>query len=140
MSVLANNFKVKFAGLLRGLLRRVDGEDIEPQNNHSPIVAAQQPMASAQIVAEPSQPAFVPQAPVYAPAPVQTDNMTDLEMPLLPILEKLPPDLRSKWMVGGVNLERANILISVEKVLPQLALGAVKITFGDLRNAAPNLF
>jgi predicted regulator of Ras-like GTPase activity (Roadblock/LC7/MglB family) len=61
-------------------------------------------------------------------------------MPLLPILEKLPPDLRSKWLLGGVDLRQATVSISVEKVLPQLALGAVKITFGELRHAAPSLF
>lgn len=142
MSVLANNFKMKFAGLLRGMLRRVDnGEATEPQSTRPPVAAAPQPAAYAHMAAEPSaQPVAAPSAPVYAPAPAQNDSLADLEMPLLPILEKLPPDLRSKWMVGGVNLDQACILISVEKVLPQLALGAVKITFGELRNAAPNLF
>lgn len=144
MSVLANNFKVKFAGLLRGLLRQVDGETVEPQTARPAVAAAPLPATLAPVAAEPQPPAYVPrQAAAPAPAPVETpntNNMSDLEMPLLPILEKLPPDLRNKWMVGGMNLDQANILISVEKVLPQLSQGAVKITFGELRNAAPNLF
>src|SRR5215469_5716863 len=123
MSELANNFKSKFAGLLRGLLRRVDDENSEPQSVH--------PVSGS----FPHQPAVAPAAshaarpqPNYA-APVRTapPSMSELEMPLLPILEKLPADLRAKSMTAGLNLGQASISISVEKVLPQLALGAVKI-------------
>lgn len=145
MSVMANNFKMKFAGLLRGLLRRVDGnEEMEPQTMRSAVIASAPPTPSfvtsspAPVAAAPSERAIMSTSP--ASTPTRPDNMSDLEMPLLPILEKLPPDIRSKWMIGGMNLEQANICISVEKVLPQLALGAVKITFGELRHAAPALF
>ena len=138
MSALANNFKSKFAGLLRGMLRRVDGgEESGPQITRPVAAAAPPPMAAA------PTPAQMPQAvetPPPAPMPVRSGNVSELEMPLMSILEKLPPDLRSKWMSGGVNLSQASICIAVEKVLPQLALGTVKITFGELRQAAPDLF
>ena len=136
MSVLANNFKMKFAGLLRGLLRRVDGNENAESQTVRPVAAAnlQQPA-----MVPPVAPVQPPSA-TMAPPPARTPNASELEMPLLPILEKLPPDLRSKWTTGGVNLEQASICIAVEKVLPQLALGAVKITFGELRQAAPQLF
>jgi hypothetical protein len=144
MSVLANNFKTKFAGLLRGLLRHVDSSEgagaqampsaLSPQ----PQPATQVPLAAMapQPMDDPATYATAMSAPMAAP---ETD-ISEVEMPLLPILEKLPPDLRSKWMVGGTNLGAANVCISVEKILPQLAQGAVKITFGELRNAAPGLF
>lgn len=143
MSALANNFKMKFAGLLRGLLRRVDnGEDAEPQMVRPATIAVPQQTLSTPVapVAPPPQPAIAPAPPSPRPARIANTNMSDLEMPLLPILEKLPPDVRSKWMLGGVDLSQASIAISLEKILPQLALGAVKITFGELRNAAPSLF
>ncbi|HEV2453281.1 MAG TPA: roadblock/LC7 domain-containing protein, partial [Verrucomicrobiae bacterium] len=76
----------------------------------------------------------------HSPAPARPQSVTELEMPLLAILDRLPSDLRSKWMLGGVDLQQATISVPVKKVLPQLALGAVKITFGELRNAAPTLF
>ena len=137
MSALANNFRMKFAGMLRGLLRRVDSDEIaEPQTAHPALHAV------------PPSPAPAPVAPMANPAPVapvprqrtSAPSASELEMPLLPILERLPADLRAKWMVGGVDLGQATIAISVEKVLPQLAMGAVKITFGELRKAAPTLF
>jgi hypothetical protein len=140
MSALANNFKTKFAGLLRGMLRRVDGSEVtDPQTVRPVTTAAPLPTAAAPVVAA-SQP-FPAIAPApQSPIPAHFESGSELEMPLLPILEKLPPDLRSKSFTGGVNLTGANICISVEKVLPQLAQGTVKITFGELRSAAPNLF
>ncbi|HTV42176.1 MAG TPA: roadblock/LC7 domain-containing protein [Candidatus Sulfotelmatobacter sp.] len=149
MSALANNFKKNFAGLLRGLLRKVDNSDsTDPQPMPrnllrqpapGPVPVPQYPgsmnqesMASAMHAASYS----TPSAPMASRAP----TISELEMPLLPILEKLPADLQAKSMLGGVNLQEATISVPVKKVLPQLALGAVKITFGELRNAAPSLF
>ena len=144
MSVLANNFKMKFAGLLRGLLRKVDNTEDTGMHSMPPFQAAPlQSTAHVPVVDTPSQPqvthaAFASAA--QAPATTEAADISEVEMPLLPILEKLPPDLRSKWMIGGTNLGAANICISVEKIMPQLALGTVKITFGELRTAAPGLF
>lgn len=141
MSVMANNFKMKFAGLLRGLLRRVDGnEDSTPQPTHTSLVAASQPLAAPPVTAPVPQSVAEPVAPGPAASSEPAGNRADLEMPLLPILEKLPADLRAKWIIGGANLAQATVQISMEKVLPQLALGTVKITFGELRRAAPSLF
>jgi predicted regulator of Ras-like GTPase activity (Roadblock/LC7/MglB family) len=139
MSVLANNFKMKFAGLLRGLLRHVDNtENAGVQPMPSAFAPPPQPAAPVPAVAAALQPTTAPMAQEPIEEPIS--DMSEVEMPLLPILEKLPPDLRSKWMIGGTNLGAANVCISVEKILPQLALGTVKITFGELRTAAPGLF
>jgi hypothetical protein len=139
MSVLANNFKMKFAGLLRGLLRRVDSsEQREPQSARPTFAHEPAPVAPPPVVAASPEPVVPPVPP--APKTIKSESMSELEMPLMPILEKLPPDIRSKWTLGGLDLTQANISISVEKVLPQLAVGVVKITFGELRTAAPDLF
>jgi hypothetical protein len=153
MSALANNFKKNFAGLLRGLLRKVDNSDFaDPQSEHRPLQrqpmggSVPQPDSTAAIVSDlhsvPGDPRLqaVSEPGQYAAAPARGGNISELEMPLMPILERLPADLRSKWMLGGVDLQQATISVPVKKVLPQLALGAVKITFGELRTAAPSLF
>ena len=155
MSALANNFKKNFAGLLRGLLRKVDTSDYaEPQSEHRSLLrqpaagpvppAAAQAAAAEELQSVPGDPrlqSFPEQVtPAAAPVPARTSSPQELEMPLLPILEKLPSDLRSKSMLGGVDLQAATITVPVKKVLPQLALGAIKITFGELRSAAPTLF
>jgi Roadblock/LC7 domain len=63
-----------------------------------------------------------------------------LELPLKPILERLPMDLRSRITMPISGLGQAGISIPVGQVLPQLAVGSVKILFGQLRQAAPSLF
>jgi len=154
MSALANNFKKNFAGLLRGLLRKVDNSDYADPQPDRPLhqtMPGSIPQAPASVVSElqsvPGDPRLQAPDPLpyagahaHAPARAQSQNISELEMPLMPILERLPADLQSKWMLGGVDLQQATISVPVKKVLPQLALGAVKITFGELRAAAPNLF
>ena len=77
--------------------------------------------------------------PAVTPPP-PTENINDLELPLQPVLENLPPQLRSHMRLASVDLTRATIAIGMGKIMPQLALGVVKITFGELRHAAPGLF
>ncbi len=77
--------------------------------------------------------------PAVTPPP-PTENITDLELPLQPVLENLPPQLRSHMRLASVDLTRATIAIAMGKIMPQLALGVIKITFGELRHAAPGLF
>ncbi len=78
--------------------------------------------------------------PVVTPPPPPVENTTDLELPLQSVLENLPPQLRSRMRLASVDLTRATISIALGKIMPQLALGVVKITFGELRHAAPGLF
>ena len=115
MNVMSNTVKSRFAGMLFGWLRHVENKE-----------------AGAPTPAEPRPPA--------APTPSRPDGGGELELPLKPILEKLPADLRAKMTMPAAGLARARICIPTEQVLPQLATGAVKITFGQLREAVPDLF
>jgi hypothetical protein len=74
------------------------------------------------------------------PVPARVANANELELPLQPVLEKLPADLQGKLTFPLAALGQASITIPVEQILPQLATGSVKISFGQLREAAPNLF
>lgn len=144
MSVLANNVKMKFAGLLRGLLRRVDTSEstvaAAPRSAAAPLYQ-RAPVASAPASPVSRPPASVtPQPPVRPRSDNRNGNSAELELSLLPIVERLPDDIRTKWFLGGMDLSQATISIPVEKILPQLAVGAVKISFGELRNAVPELF
>jgi predicted regulator of Ras-like GTPase activity (Roadblock/LC7/MglB family) len=64
--------------------------------------------------------------------------MDELELPLQTVLAALPMDLRAKVM--QVPPAGATMIIAIEKVLSQLAHGSVKISYGELRLAAPTLF
>jgi predicted regulator of Ras-like GTPase activity (Roadblock/LC7/MglB family) len=136
INIIMSNFaKNKFTGLLRGLLHRLDGnkgnEAQTPRPENAPMLGALPSTADAPTQSSPSQ-------PISTPAPARAANPDELELPLQPILASLPLDLRAK--VVQAPLAGAVVAVSVEKVLSQLANGAVKITFGELRTAVPNFF
>jgi len=61
-----------------------------------------------------------------------------VELPLEPILKGLPLELQPR--VKHTDVGDATIYIPLEKILAQLSRGAVNISFGELRQAAPELF
>ena len=133
-TTMTNFAKTKFTGLLRGLLRRLDGskgsEAETPRPDNADAPEAVQPDADSQTRS--------PSLPISPPAPARVSNPNELELPLQPILASLPLDLRAK--VVHAPLAGAFVAVSVEKILTQLANGAVKITFGELRAAVPQFF
>jgi predicted regulator of Ras-like GTPase activity (Roadblock/LC7/MglB family) len=65
-------------------------------------------------------------------------NGTDIRLPLEAVLNGLPLELHARLRrkeAGGQT-----ILVPLETILPQLAHGIVKISFGALRQGAPHLF
>ena len=95
-------------------------------------------------VTHPSAPA--PQPPVpSAPAPPapQTFSNTNgngnsVEISLQSVMNGFPPELKGRIRQSDVG--DATVSIPLEKVMSQLSVGAVRITFGELRRAAPQLF
>jgi predicted regulator of Ras-like GTPase activity (Roadblock/LC7/MglB family) len=85
--------------------------------------------------------------PVAAPVPVPEttpepdsngDAGSDVDIPLQSVLKGLPNDLKER--VRDLDIRGATMTISLERILAQLPSGAVKISFGSLRHAAPQLF
>jgi predicted regulator of Ras-like GTPase activity (Roadblock/LC7/MglB family) len=127
--------KFKFVGMLRGLLRRFDaGEPVEQEIAHPVNTSAPQLSSTTIPPQDFSEPAAEP-AP--APLPVSV-NPNEIQLPLQPILAALPMELRGKIMT--TNTAGLAISIPVDKVLPQLATGLVKISFGELRHLASGVF
>jgi len=157
---MANLVKTKFAALLRGLLRRFEGEGQAPEAAAPAPAPAPAPPASAGKGKQNNKnfkPATLPAAKAAAPAPSAptkssvavapatpvppsniSSEMSELELPLAPIIASLPAELRGKVM--SVPAPNITIRLSVETVVSQLAFGAVKITFGELRQMAPGYF
>ncbi len=65
-------------------------------------------------------------------------NGRGLELPLQEILNGLPLELRAKVKYSEVG--DLTISVPLEKILSQLARGSVKISFGELRQAVPQIF
>ncbi len=139
MSTIATAVKAKFVGFLRRLLHRFDDHEAARQ-------PAPQPVATAKTLVMPS-PVMPPQAarpqvqPVTPPAftpPSRSVNPDELQLPLQPILDALPMELRAR--VKRTDTANLTVLFPLEKILTQLALGTVRVTFGELCRAAPGVF
>ena len=85
--------EIKFAGLLRSLLRRFDEDDADAADERQqprPVTAAAPQIFSA------APPAALPQPVVdTAPTPVPV-NPDEIQMPLPPVLAALPMELRGE--------------------------------------------
>ncbi|MEI8288353.1 MAG: roadblock/LC7 domain-containing protein [Verrucomicrobiota bacterium] len=111
--------RTKFAGLLRRLLHRLDDRAESPL----PTAAVSPPLTST---------------PASVMTPSRVANPNEIELPLAPIIAGLPIDLRTKLMV--VPAAGMTICLPIEIMMSQLSFGAVKISFGELRQMAPNIF
>jgi predicted regulator of Ras-like GTPase activity (Roadblock/LC7/MglB family) len=129
MSSLAHNAKKKMAGMFQKLLDKL-----------TPTPAA--PGSAARDMAVVPAPAPAAQAPAIKVALVRPQgvrsNGKGVEIPLQPIVAALPLELqpRLKQQDAGAH----TIRMPLEKILSQLSSGAVKVPFGELRRAAPDLF
>ncbi len=141
---MANNMKTKFTGLFRNLFGR--SEPTSPLKPEPVSIAAASPAPTPTPVVPPA--ARFPQAapgpashyPTTYTAPLapQVNDGEHLEIPLIAIINALPMDLKAKMMQAPVAGQ--TVPLHVEAVIAQLAFGAVKITYGELRRLAPGTF
>ena len=86
-------------------------------------------------------PAWVP-SPVAAPSQrgpaLRQTNGRCIDVPLRPILDTLPLELQA--CIVQQDLGEIMVPVPLEKVLAQLSKGCVRITFAELRRAAPEVF
>ena len=119
--------KIKVLGYVKKLLRKW----VETPDEGRPVSAAS---------AAPARRIGMAPQPEATPAPMNGDhqNGRGIELPLEPILNGLPVELQPR--LTHQDAAPLTISIPLEKILAQLSRGAVKITFGELRQAAPSLF
>jgi len=123
MSAVAHSIKVKMFGFLKNWLSKPIENRPEPQPRFRD--------------ATPVRPAPTAQTPKLGRVPSAAPAASLLELPLASVLGQMPAELRSRVRSSA---SAASISIPMETVLPQLASGAVKVTFGELRQAAPEMF
>ncbi len=118
-------------GFLKSLLRK-------PQDS----VAENEHIAPEPVPARPKAASLPRQGSNARPAmPARkngTHNGKGVELPLQAILENLPLELQPR--VAQSDVGELSISVPLEKILAQLSRGAVKISFGELRQAAPDVF
>jgi predicted regulator of Ras-like GTPase activity (Roadblock/LC7/MglB family) len=123
---MAISVKSKFAGFLRGLVGRTEA----PARSAAPAPPTPASAQTPRVTSQNSVPARAPQTP-------HGGNPDEIELPLASVVASLPLDLRAKLASAPGN---QTIRLQAELVIGQLAFGAVKISFGELRNLAPGAF
>jgi predicted regulator of Ras-like GTPase activity (Roadblock/LC7/MglB family) len=117
-------------GFLKNLLRKA------PETSAENYEDTQDSVGSA------PQPAAKP--PVFKAPPLQRNglpvngNGKGIEISLQSIIAGLPLELQPR--VRRTDVGDATITVPLEKVLAQLSRGAVKVSFGELRQAASDIF
>ncbi|MGA2246100.1 MAG: hypothetical protein ABSH48_13960 [Verrucomicrobiota bacterium] len=143
---MAISIRTKFAGFLRGLFGRGNVQaPAEPVTSPAPAPATVLASTPPFSIPTPQSPAARP-APVSvkagpAPAGATGSSRTApnvIELPLAAVIAALPIDLRAKLVAAPPT--GASIHLQAEKVISQLAYGAVKISFGELRRLAAGVF
>jgi predicted regulator of Ras-like GTPase activity (Roadblock/LC7/MglB family) len=124
-----NSVKTKMAGFLQKLLQKLVDVPSEAQPSAGPETAsANLPSSSS--------------SSTTTVAPLLTSSVRQngkcIELPLQPILAGLPLELQPR--VKRPDAGTLTIGVPLEKVLAQLSSGAVKISFGELRQGAPDFF
>lgn len=121
MSATTQSMKLKFGGFFKQLFARNERKD----------ATASIESAEAECTAPPVETAM-------PPAPKQPASVSGVRLPMTAVLAAFPLELRPKIRQpegGGCEFTAA-----FEKVLPQLVHGAVKVKYGEIRRAAPQLF
>ncbi|MGH7970645.1 MAG: hypothetical protein ACREIC_18115, partial [Limisphaerales bacterium] len=118
-------------GFLKNLLRKSHGAS--PESEHA---AAHESLQAA----SPSS-ASNYYSGTQASAPRRNGGLQNgkgVEIPLQTIIQGLPLELQPR--VTQTEVGERSIYVPLEKVLAQLSRGVVKVSFGELRQAAPDVF
>src|SRR5437773_2119096 len=99
-----------------------------------PAAAPARPQAPVAKVQSPKPIPAVP-APMRNAAPLSAEDRL-LHLPFKPIFDRLSPAIQSLASADQVS-EDQEIALQVDNILTQLPGGVVRISFGELRNAAP---
>jgi len=116
-------------GYVKNLLRKW----VETPEEDRPVPAVSAAPAPARRIVMAPLPGATP-----APKNGGHQNGRGIELPLQPILNGLPLELQPR--LTNQDAGARTISIPLEKILAQLSRGIVKIPFGELRQAAPDLF
>ena len=122
-------------GFIKNLLRRPMDSSVEHEQADTP---------PREIPTGAALPGYTSQRPRFTPPPAPArrapthQNGRGVELPLQKIIEGLPLELQPRVRmpdVGGMTVS-----VPLEKILSQLSRGVVKVCFGELRQAAPEVF
>ncbi len=125
-------------GFLKNLMRKPQGNQAVSAYATAPDDVASDAGLESQVEYAPPPPVSRAVRPAPVARPVPSTNGRGVELSLQSILYGLPLELQPR--VRQPDVGDMTITVPLEKVLAQLSRGAVKVSFGELRQAAPEVF
>ena len=127
MSAISQETKFKFFGRLRNMFRKstAGGDDVATPANETEAAPA--------TAAPPSNGHDGGNGSAHSHGSVY-----GITLPLNVVLATLPLELRGK--IRQADAGERTFSVAFDKVLPQLASGTVKVSYGEIRRAAPQVF
>jgi len=128
---------MKLFNLMKGIFSRPAQEELEVEEtlvyeeSVAQEVPYEEPVESA-VALEPESAS----APV-AQAKVESDDSV-MVLPLASLISSMPVELQQRVRTEFVG--QASIILPLERVMSQLAQGQVRVTFGEIRQSAPQAF
>jgi predicted regulator of Ras-like GTPase activity (Roadblock/LC7/MglB family) len=117
-------------GFLKNILR---SKPVEDQTGGEEVSVIESPPP-----APPESASLPPSSRPPTPRPPGNGDGNSVDISLQMVLNNFPLELKGRIRQSDVG--EATVSIPPDKILSQLSLGVVKITFGELRRAAPQLF
>lgn len=124
---------LKFGGYLKQLFSKSGKAEAAATASPAAAPPAATPAAAAAAYAR-----YQAKTTPAQPRPGNKPTMPGVEIPLQSILAVLPLELKTK--VVSENTAGLNYSVPVTAVLSQLASGTIKVPYGEIRQAAPDIF
>ena len=135
MNTLTTGAKFKVAGLFRAAYRWMRDEPAPTPAQFAPPAEAS---PSPPPAPEPTPSAKPPPPAPRATPPAAASQGEAVLLPLQAVIDNLPPELKTKVRQPLVGVQ--TLPVPFAQVMAQLPQGAVRISFGELRRAAPGVF
>ncbi len=136
MSASSNGVKAGFFGRLKGLFGR--SAETDQSGDTQTFIAASAPLSPPVVETAPGPVAAPMAAARHHNGNGASSGIAGIAIPLQSILNGFPVELRPKVRVQTVG--DLTITITLDKILSQLAHGLVHVPFGEIRQAAPQVF
>ena len=128
------------------LVKGIFGKPASAPDPEVELSADSEPVESGAETVEYAAPAQFMAAAEKPPVPVQTSpelppvdaSSSEISMPLSSIVASLPVELQQRVRSDVIGV--AVCAFPLDKILPQLSQGLVRVTFGELRQSAPEAF
>lgn len=131
---------MKLFNLMKGIFRKPTHASEAEDSVSYEGYAEEAPIESMEPQVEPQVMEYAaPQRPVAAPVAAKVDvDSSEMVLPLSSMVASFPVELQQRIRMDRVG--ETSVAFPLDKIMSQLPQGLVRVTFGEIRQAAPHAF